>query len=86
MAKMGCREFNKCRIELEGAKVSELDVYPTAVAEYCDGLNGGENTGRIYRVVSDTFCDGKVPGTFAEKQLTCMTCDFFKKAPVIVSV
>lgn len=76
---MNCWEFNKCGREPGGAKVSELGVCPAAVAEDCDGLNGGKNAGRICWVISGTFCDGKVQGTFAEKQLTCMACDFFKK-------
>jgi hypothetical protein len=30
-------------------------------------------------VVTGTFCGGKVQGAFAQKQVSCMGCDFFKK-------
>ncbi|MDO8473287.1 MAG: hypothetical protein Q7T05_05650 [Dehalococcoidia bacterium] len=29
--------------------------------------------------MTGTFCGGKVQGTFAQKQLSCMTCEFYKK-------
>ncbi len=79
MAKMNCWEYKKCGREPGGAKVHELGVCPAPLAEDFDGLNGGKNAGRICWAVSGTFCDGVVQGTFAEKQLTCMACDFFKK-------
>jgi len=44
-----------------------------------DGLNGGKNGGRICWTIAGTFCGGKVQGTFAEKQISCMACDFFKR-------
>jgi hypothetical protein len=29
--------------------------------------------------VAGTFCGGKVQGSFAEKEITCMACDFYKR-------
>ena len=29
--------------------------------------------------MSGTFCGGKVQGTMAQKELSCMACDFFKR-------
>lgn len=79
MAKLNCWEYKDCGRQPGGAKVDELGVCPASVDTSSDGLNGGKNGGRICWTVSGTFCDGQVQGTFAEKQLSCMSCDFFKK-------
>ena len=79
MAKLNCWEFKNCGRQPGGAKVDELGMCPAAMAQNADGLNGGKNGGRICWAVSGTFCEGKVQGTFAEKKLSCMGCDFFKK-------
>ena len=73
-----CWEFMKCGREPGGVKVPELGVCPAASDTTSDGLNGGSNGGRICWAVAGTFCGGEVQGTAAEKQLSCMTCDFFK--------
>ncbi len=77
--KQDCWEFKNCGREPEGAKVAELGVCPAAIDISSDGLNGGKNAGRVCWAVAGTFCGGKVQGSFAQKQLSCMTCDFFKK-------
>jgi len=58
--------------------VEELGVCPATVDSSSDGLNGGRNGGRICWAVSGTFCNGEVQGTFAEKRMSCMNCDFFR--------
>lgn len=73
-----CWEFKGCGREPHGVKVQELGVCPATTDISSDGFNGGKNGGRICWAVSGTFCGGDVQGTFAEKQLSCMTCDFFK--------
>lgn len=75
---VNCWEFKKCGREKFGAKVQELGECPAAIDVSSDGFNGGENGGRICWAVTGTFCGGETQGTFAEKQLSCMTCDFFK--------
>lgn len=77
--RMNCWEVKNCGRERGGAKVAELGVCPAAIETSTDGLNGGKNGGRICWAVTGTFCGGKVQGSFAEKQLSCMTCDFFKQ-------
>lgn len=74
-----CWEFKKCGRESGGAKVNELGVCPATTEVFCDGLNRGKNAGRICWAVAGTFCGGKVQGSFAQKQTTCMNCDFYKK-------
>ncbi len=77
--KQNCWEFMQCGREIGGRKESELGTCSAAMDRTCDGLNGGKNGGRICWVIAGTFCDGKVQGTFAEKKLSCMVCEFFKK-------
>lgn len=79
MTKINCWEFKKCGRENGGAKVHELGVCPSAIAVNMNGLNNGNNGGRICWVIAGSFCGGKVQGTFAEKQPVCMSCDFYKK-------
>ncbi|MBF0293057.1 MAG: response regulator [Nitrospinae bacterium] len=78
MGKINCWEFKKCGREPGGAESVELGVCPAALDTSFNGLNGGENAGRICWAVAGTLCGGKVQGTFAEKQISCMVCDFLK--------
>lgn len=80
MTKQNCWEFKKCGREPGGEKAAELGVCPAATDASTDGLNGGENGGRICWAVTGTFCGGKVQGSFAQKQMSCLVCDFFMKA------
>jgi len=77
MARTNCWEALRCGREPGGARVSEMGVCPAAVDASWDGFNGGKNAGRACWNVAGTFCGGKRQGTFAEKQVTCMACDFF---------
>lgn len=74
-----CWEFKNCGRQPGGEKVAEMGICPAAADASFDSLNGGNNGGRICWAATGTFCGGKVQGTFAEKQLSCMTCDFYKK-------
>ena len=74
-----CWEFKKCGREPGGGKVGELGTCPAAAISTGNGINGGKNGGRICWAVTGTFCGGKIQGTFAEKEISCMTCEFFKK-------
>ncbi len=76
--KQNCWEFKKCGRQPMGTRVSELGVCPAASDASSNETNGGKNGGRICWAVTGTFCGGEVQGTFAQKQLSCMTCDFFK--------
>ncbi len=77
--RQNCWEFKKCGREPGGAKVEELGVCPATTDTSSDELNGGQNAGRICWAVVGTFCAGKVQGSFAEKETTCLSCDFYKK-------
>lgn len=77
--KQQCWEFKKCGREPGGEKVKELGICPAAIDTTSDGLNDGKNGGRMCWALAGTFCGGIVQGTFAQKQVSCMSCDFYKK-------
>jgi hypothetical protein len=79
VTKLNCWEVKQCGREPGGAKSAEFGVCPATIDTSSNGLNGGENGGRICWAVAGTFCGGKVQGTFAEKQVSCMICEFLKK-------
>ncbi len=76
--KQNCWDYKGCGREPGGAKVKDLGVCPAASDETCTGLNNGVNAGRICWAVAGTFCGGKVQGDFAQKQLSCLNCDFYQ--------
>ncbi len=79
MAKLNCWEFKQCGREPGGQHESDLGPCPAAKPNsQAHGSNSGKNGGRICWKISGTFCGGKPQGTFAEKQLSCMTCKFFQ--------
>jgi hypothetical protein len=78
MAKTNCWEFKKCGREPGGAKSKEMGICPATTEASCTGMNGGKNAGRICWAIAGTFCGGKVQGDFAQKSVSCMSCDFFK--------
>jgi len=77
--KLNCWEVKKCGREEGGDKTDEMGVCPAASESFCDGINGGQKGGRVCWALAGTFCGGKVQGSFADKQLSCMTCEFFKQ-------
>ena len=77
--RQNCWEYKKCGREPGGNQTEELGVCPSTTDTTSNGLNGGRNAGRICWAVAGTFCGNKVQGKFAEKEFTCMNCDFYKK-------
>jgi len=69
----------KCGREPGGEKADKLGVCPAAADPTFDGFNLGSNAGRICWLVAGTFCKGEVQGTFAEKRVSCKSCDFYKQ-------
>lgn len=76
-AKQNCWEFKKCGREPGGAKATELGVCPAAGDTSAQGINSGKNGGRICWAITGTLCGGKVQGTFANKQASCLGCEFY---------
>jgi hypothetical protein len=44
-----------------------------------NGVNQGVNGGRFCWSVTGTLCGGEVQGTFAQKRLSCLSCEFYKQ-------
>ena len=76
--RLNCWEYMKCGRQLEGDEVAELGICPAATDTSYDGINFGKNAGRFCWAVAGTLCDEQVQGTFAEKRISCISCDFFK--------
>jgi len=76
--KVNCWEFKKCGRERGGAKVAGLGVCPVAVSVEASGMNGGRQGGRICWALTGTLCGGKVQGSFAQKLINCMDCEFYR--------
>lgn len=77
--KENCWECKKCGRQPSGDKVAEFGVCPAATSTEYDGKNGGKNAGRYCWKIAGTFCGGVVQGTFAQKEVNCVVCPFFKK-------
>ncbi len=75
--RQNCWEYKNCGREPNGSNIEELGICHAAIDNTFNGLNSGEKGGRICWAVAGTFCDGEVQGTYAEKQVSCMNCDFF---------
>ncbi|HLJ50825.1 MAG TPA: hypothetical protein VKU01_32665 [Bryobacteraceae bacterium] len=78
MPKLNCWEFKKCGREPGGARVAELGSCRASRMESAHGVNGGVNGGRLCWSLTGTLCGGKVQGSFAQKLVNCMECDFYK--------
>ncbi len=78
MDKLNCWEIKGCGRETAGINSNDLGVCPAAVDSSSDGLNNGINGGRICWAVAGTFCGGIVQGRFAQKKVSCMSCEVFK--------
>ena len=76
--RQNCWEYMKCGRGPGGEKVAELGVCPAAADNSYDGINFGKNAGRFCWAVAGTLCDKQIQGTFAEKRISCISCDFFK--------
>lgn len=79
MEKQNCWEVLKCGREQGGQKVDELGICQAAVDINNNNVNSGRNGGRICWSISGTLCGGEAQGTFAEKKLSCLSCEFIKK-------
>ncbi|OFX69565.1 MAG: hypothetical protein A2X12_01480 [Bacteroidetes bacterium GWE2_29_8] len=76
--KINCWEYKKCGRQVGGDKVSELGVCPAATEIIVDGINCGKNGGRACWAVTGTYCKGEIQGSFAQKVINCLNCDFYK--------
>ena len=78
MSKLNCWEIKKCGRQAGGKKTGDFGICPAASDSTVDGVNSGKNGGRICWAIAGTFCGGKVQGDFAQKSVSCMSCEVFK--------
>ena len=76
--KLNCWEFKKCGRQPQGAKTEEMGLCPASTDTRLDEIHDGVNAGRACWSIAGTFCEGKVQGTYAEKEDNCIKCDFYK--------
>mgnify|MGYP001396171834 CR=1 FL=1 len=74
---LNCWQVKSCGRQPGGAKVAEMGICPAAAVHQFDGINHGKNGGRVCWAVAGTFCSGKVQGSFAEKRMSCLSCEFY---------
>ncbi len=77
MKRLNCWEFKKCGRQPKGEHVHDLGICPAATESKLHGVHHGVNAGRACWVVSGTFCNAEVQGTFAKKFNNCYRCDFY---------
>jgi hypothetical protein len=75
--KKNCWEFKGCGRQ-PGGKRAEEGICPTALMTIYNGINSGENGGRVCWMIAGTACENRVQGTFAQKVLSCAECDFYQ--------
>ena len=78
MDMLNCWEVAGCGRQEGGSKVGELGVCSASIDTSSDGLNRGKNAARICWTVAGTLCKGEVQGTQAQKEVTCLSCNFFR--------
>ncbi|MBI4651913.1 hypothetical protein HY745_11670 [Candidatus Desantisbacteria bacterium] len=78
-AKQNCWDVKQCGRNPGGAKISLMGVCPASTDITHSNLNNGTNGGRACWLVAGTFCGGKVQGDFAQKKVSCLTCNFFNQ-------
>jgi hypothetical protein len=72
-----CWEIKNCCRQNPSDRDIIRGVCPAALDTTFDGINRGKNGGRICWYVAGTLCGGQKQGTFADKQLSCLSCDFY---------
>lgn len=78
MPKANCWEIKNCGREPGGRNTLERGICPAASNELYSGINRGRNGGRICWAIAGTFCGDKVQGDFAQKSVSCMSCEVFR--------
>lgn len=79
MVAKNCWEVKKCGREPGGVKAGELGLCSAATDKSYHGTNNGKNGGRSCWLVTGTMCGGTIQGTFAQKEASCLVCDFLKQ-------
>jgi hypothetical protein len=79
MERKNCWEFFECGREPGGDHVEEFGICPACLPTRFDSVNNGKHSGRFCWVAAGSFCKGEISGTYAQKLLNCIQCDFLKQ-------
>ena len=74
--RINCWEILRCGREPGGPNVESKGGCPAAVDQDADGVNNGQNGGRVCWAISGTFCEPQAQGSEAVRLLSCFSCDF----------
>ncbi len=77
LAKKNCWEFSKCGREPGGQHVDDLGECAAALKKCVNGIHDGKNGGRCCWLVAGTLCEAKASGSFAQKIVSCLGCNFY---------
>lgn len=69
----------KCGRGPKDSREKNVEPCPVVKERRLDAVHGGNRSGRACWVVAGTFCGGNIQGTFAQKDIACKRCDFYKK-------
>ncbi len=67
----------KCGREPGGQNEKTLGPCKVPLFAIADGMNNGDNGGRVCWAVAGTQCPTGATGTFAVKLASCLTCEFY---------
>lgn len=79
MPKLNCWEIKNCGRGPGENNHNDLGICPAATETSCNGINNGKNAGRLCWAIAGTFCGDKIQGDFAQKSVSCMSCEVFKQ-------
>lgn len=74
-----CWEFKKCNYGPGGDKAYKRGMCVVAMETRLNGIHGGTNGGRACWVVENTNCEADRDTNFAQKYVSCMQCDFYRR-------
>ncbi len=77
--KLNCWEYKCCADTGPHSDFGKCTACPAFNETRLDGINGGKNGGRACWAIAGTMCNNTPQGTYAQKELSCLYCDFFKK-------
>jgi len=73
-----CWEVMNCERYPGSANVEKLGLCPAAAPNEYDGINRGKQGGRFCWAMAGTLCGSKIQGTYADKLMDCLNCNFLK--------
>ena len=72
--KKNCWEVKRC---MKCIKILRDEACPVCKETKLDGVHGGVNGGRACWTIPHTKCGGSAQGSFGEKFIDCVNCDFY---------